>query len=345
MNKIFFIGIILIVCILILGGLAFVVIGGEGVIPSDDNDNPNPDSGDTNPDDPQYDVKFTLPSQAETTLSKKGVDGNYGFLPVEGMVYGTKTDQVKNIRVFWHNGIDYSNKLLTVGGNGVQKIDEYNLKFETDMKIGRLGTGSHTLGVKTFDTVGNVLSEASVNIVIPDYWIYEWDSRNPVKNDAVINNNDYFYGFSMPYKYEGSWYYLQGDMIRIKGKVYVGLYEGDCGVPFTSWRHLWLDIWNPDTNTWIVENKDVSVDHTDEYGSCPGLLYRWDDVDVSISSTYGDCIGFAGSKGHVQNDVVEEFVGEVWVKPGTINHGQSPLDIIFSLFSNNDFDNIPHANR
>ena len=317
MNKII-IGLIAIVIIITLVVVGVAYVGGTDTGPPILPDGTTPD--DTTPDDtPIAEINIDYP--ANCTISKKGP---WHSIDVEGTIYGANIGIVSKVIVAWHTGIAYGKQ--EISSSSFDQYDQYNTLWITTMLIDRLGSGDHTLTVKAIDSSGDTVSQDNIIVTIPEYYIYEWNSNNPRRGDSAYPSNGY-YGFTFPYKSDdGEWFWLDGEILKVKGQVHRTWASG--------WDHgsfkLWLDIWNGHTDTWTIASKDVFVGE---------LAIGWLDVDVSVSNVWGNSLGFAGT---IDVDIVDGFIGEVWIKPGTIYYQQSPLEFVMSIFGGDSFDNPPH---
>jgi len=347
--------IVILIAIILTGAIAFIVIGQEGIIPPYDEEDPDPDSGDDNPD---VAIRIDTPSQASYAIEETGC---YSHVRVDGTVYGTEPTIVDSVELCWHDCISYGKKTLFSSDQNFYKYDNYNYRWKTDMVIGRLGSGSHILRAKAMSGP-EVIAEATVNIIIPEKWVYGWDSRNPRKEDAVyrgVDGGPYFYGFTFPFKHidvndNEQWRYLSGEIIRVKGQVHAGLATACNYGNEKRWctRDLWLEAWNSNIQKWAVIDQTVSISVCTDGTGCenPGTwntMETWTDVDKTVNNVWCNEIGFAGcifgpeyGDGNIM-DVVDGFVGEVWIKPGTINYQQNALDFLLSMFPQ-DQDDPPH---
>ena len=283
-----------------------------------------PDDGDNGEDQDSSIADIRIDYPASCSIPKKGP---WYSIDVEGSIYGTNIDVVSKVIVAWHTGIDYGKQ--EISSSNFDQYDQYNAIWNTDMLIERLGSGEHTLTARAADSSGTVLSQDYVIITIPEYYIYEWDSDNP-KYSGGYEDGSYYYKIGMSFKssYPNvEWAWLRGEIIKVKGKVHVSTYTGG-----TS--ELWANFWNPSTESWNTVKKGIVTNGE-----------GWVDIDINTNNQFASWISFAGvsvdGQGAPPCDTVDGFKGEVWVKPGTINYQQSPLEIVMSIFGGDSFDNPP----
>lgn len=342
------IGAILICLLLVVGFISYIVISEDTspIPPYDGDEDSNPDSG-NGADDNQVTVavKITAPSSDPYYIPETGCEyGKFAYMRIEGYVYGLNATKAKYMCIEWA-GTDYSRSIMTypyyvTERNFWKKVDDYNTQFREHMLIQRLATGSHLLKVKVYDKKGgSLLAEASLEVVIPQYWKYHWDYRNPAREDAVWHGDPNYcsltdkwsYAFIFPYRpfptlFPDEWYYLEGKIVKAVGQLYVKI--------------------NCDYRQQI--GRDVYVETT-LYDGAAGKWYPYSDFDkisvpcngwsnsfeVNYHGRWGNEIGFTAwcNSNMGTSDIVYGFVGDVYVVPGTQFKDMSPLSILMSFFT------------
>jgi hypothetical protein len=325
MKKIILGVIILIVVILISVSAVFFISTETNLIPG--NDEPGSSEPDSNPDTDVNDVTIGIRFDEPSSDYSIPEVTNYHSIPIKGTVYGTNLNKIYVLCFCWHDNIEYGRIFVGLGETAdlakCVRYDDYNYIWETRMFIMQLGSGNHVLRARALDQDSNVLAEATINIKIPDKYVYRWDSRSPKFSDAY-QSGGYYYSFSMPYE---TFFTpeprtdLQGNIIKVKGQVHVNTYKGWPDV-------VELKLWNGYTKKWTtVPNTFIHVQGT-----------GWFDIDVNCNEKFASWISFVGPS----TIIIDGFVGEVWVAPGTVNPSVSVLDILMGgLF--NDFDNPPYS--
>ena len=319
-----FIVVIIAVLLVLLGlGLYIAVSGDNGLIPPYDGpEDGDPDSGDDTPSDQvSVAISITAPNNPYTIPSSGDYYGGYYSIRVFGRIYGLNASSVTSVYAKWKD-TNYGPWI----DNSLSKVDDYNYDFEIPVLIQRLGTGKHLLTVKAKDTSNNwvrlnqVLVEATLEVNIPSSWIYHWDSRNPVKTDCAYDYSS-SYGFCFPYQIESddsNWYYLEGKISRVTGQVQV-----DMGLN----NRIYLHIWDGYDGQWIPRIERFDVPDT-----------GWSqDFDISFDPIWGNEIAFSNA----ECDDVDGFVGDVYIKPGTLDKNINPLSFLLNLFNTDSQDKVP----
>lgn len=306
------IGAILIVLVLLVSSIFIFVGGSNPILP----DNPffphNPDT---------Y-IVITSPLDSYTVPET----GPWGKILVKGTLEKTEINgkTVSKIVVNWHNNIEYGRQEFTPTTN-----------WQALMDINRLGSGYHSLQARAVSSTGELLTNYTIRICIPDKYIYEIDSTNlEFPND--FENYGYALSFSFPYPppddiaHFGS-EYLKGKVIKIKGLVHVTLNPDITTTWPTPQRDLWVDVWNGQTQQWVVVSETAHI-------SGDG----WKDIDADCLNTWGTWICVAGATGSGgRADTVDGFKGEVWIQPGTYEYNVSPLEILSGFFIKGDIGSPP----
>ena len=335
---------IAIIIILVISMIGIIFVGSGGLIPPDGGEDPNnePDSRVyfTEPIN-EYEIPYTGPwHHVDIELSLNEVTEGYF------------------VELLWHGNLDWAKKSIDVFEN--------TDTIRTNMEITRLGTGIHSLKAKLYDDNNVLVDESVINIEVPDYYVYNWDSEdNDFPNDVWIgiNGGTWFYGFTFPYMQDGSKYYLRGEISRVQGEVHVGfpVFCNSYGEMEHGCSHdLWLDLWNTELDEWFVVHKDnrVSVckDNTDTNYLNPDpcdwemeyqRVYGWYPVDSSFDAQWGNEIGYAGccidvyEPNDPNDDVVDGFIGTVWIKPGTQMYDVDPLTQFFNWIDGKGNQNKP----
>ena len=335
-----FIGIMLITILIISGiGVYFVLGDDSGPIPPYEGDGQSdPDSGDTNDEGINYAVKFITPT-GNYNIPGTGVpEGKFAFIPITVRAYGLDVSDIQYFTFEWV-GESYARETAQVDTILCKKIDEYNIDAHQRILIQKLGAGKHLLRVRIWNRVYNIWAnegfkaEAQIEINVPSFWVYHWDSRNPVLESEVYRGYDggkYFYGFTFPFYAEDSYddysqlYFLEGKICRVKGQIKTRINMCE---DLESKLYAWYDIWDGVAKEWTVINENV-----------PATCNGWTEEFEIQSNHWGNEIGFALRR----YDIVEGFIGEVHVKPGTIFKGESPLDFVLKLFNGDSRTNPPY---
>lgn len=317
------IGVIIFAVILSIAGIGYFVLSDDnGPIPPDDGTD-EPDNG-SEQENPEYAIKITAPNNPYNIPSDGDQYGGYGYIKPNTRIYGTDVDQVKKISFKWKN-TEYGKRNIDSSSDKWTVIDEYNIDISDYILIERLASGEHTLEIKIYDNSNNMLDTTDLEVVIPDYWIYPWDSRED-NRPSDFEDGDYYYKFRRVYQTEipsKEYKYLHGEVHRVKGKFLMDTTQSG------EW-YININIWNYETEKWYIWAE--SHLHTG---------YGWYDIDRQINGgdVYGLWISFAGD--NIYN--VNGFVGDIYVKPGTYYYQQTPLQMLLNIFDRDSFDNCPMA--
>jgi len=319
--------VVIIVILLILSGIGvYIAVSGEtGPIPSDDGYD---DNGDDNP---NVALSIINPGSNPYYVPETGcTHGKYYSILVEVQIYGTEANRVNNMAFEWVN-VDYGKTVLGSGTSKWDKIDEYNIKVYENVLIQRLGKGTHTLKI-TAGRNNDKLSDITLDVVIPDHWVYYWDSRDPVDTDYEWNDKDYFYGFEFPYETNeetNSEAWLSGWILRVKGQIYT--IHDNCDD-----KTVYFYIWDGVSGKWKTIKEDVP-------SACNGWSTAFD-IDVLAehgSYAWGNEIGFSTPQG----ETCDGFVGEIWIEPGTVVNNVNPLEFLMSFLNGDSQSNPPYIGR
>ena len=330
MKKII-LGMVLITLIIILCVSIYYVIAQDSdnsaIPPYDGPQQGDPDSGNGDPNSVSIALRITAPSNPYSVPESGDYYGKYQNIRIFGRIYGLNASKVGMIQAKWVD-TDYSTWRIYPQDEHWTKINDYNYDFEITPLIQRLGRGMHLLSLqaKKNHESNQVLAEATLEVNIPDHWVYHWDSRNPVDSDEIIRgstgNGKYFYGFTFPYQTDSNnWVYLEGKIMQVNGQIHV---------EDNSRNWAGVTIWNGEKEKW----KDY-----DNFDTINPPTSGWStDFTVNTMEVWGNAIGFGSHIG----STIDGFIGEIWFEPGTVEFKVLPLDFLFNLFNNDSLDSPPH---
>ena len=184
-----------------------------------------------------------------------------------------------------------------------------------DVYVGQLSPGEHILYVQFLHWVSQsspVIEQQTVHITIPNEWHVSFSTVGLADSGEGISRNEpenpYWLGMNPPFP---------GKVTRIKGRFYLDVLGHEAS-------EVWVDLWNPTINDWVIVQKISSVQA------------GWNSIDIGADYVTTSWWGFAGcmdSNGEVYNKVTE-FDGEVWMSTGTYYNtaSVSTLDWFYDQF-------------
>jgi len=193
----------------------------------------------------------------------------------------------------------------------IQDTDQYGFNHNVRVKISQVGPGQKTLTIKMTKHNGDVVCEDSIYIEIPSTWLFDVTTVGKPSSGAGVTREPKWLGFVPPTK---------GTITQISGEINMDLLGND---PCEVWFWLWDDCNEEWNGPYVIDEGQINQ--------------GWSSFGLIISSNVKtNWIGFAScynsNNPSQAYNTVKDFRGNIYMKPGTFDCNNSPLQFLINLF-------------